>query len=116
VIEENLCGTVLRMVKRADKEEKESTGRNTTSIELSPEAMQAIDAYVDKRGGRGMKKFVLSKLALWFAMQPEPVKSAVIGWMDEGIEIAYADLLFKLSREARERANRKPSENGGSKT
>ncbi len=74
-----------------------STGRGQMTIDLTTEAGNLLQSYVDSRGGKGIKKFILSKLVEWFAEQPSPVKSALMGWVDEGMESAYAIALRKLA-------------------
>lgn len=70
-----------------------------TSIHLTQEAMDLLDRYVKKRGGKGMRMAVLSRMIEWFSEQPEVVKSVVLGWVDEGMDRAYATTLHKLAND-----------------
>jgi hypothetical protein len=77
----------------------QSSRRDQTSIDLTPEAARKIDAFVSERGGRGTKKFVVSKLVDWFARQPDTVKFAIIGWVPGDARSEYAGLLRHLADE-----------------
>ncbi len=72
---------------------RKKDGREQATIDLSSEAAAKINAFVAKRGGRGMKKEALSRLVNWFAELPDPEKSVTLGWVDEGMEQAYAAFL-----------------------
>ncbi len=84
---------------------KKTGDRSLSTIEVTDKAMARIDEYVNRRGGRGTKKLMLSRLLEWFADQPEPVKSAIVKWVDVGMEQAYSDALMALAVELKVQSN-----------
>ena len=74
---------------------RKGDGREQATIDLSAEAENKIKVFADARGAT--KKAVLSRLCSWFAEQPPLVKTVAMGWVDEGMEAAYAAALRKLA-------------------
>lgn len=76
---------------------KTKTSRRQTTIDLTDNAEELLERWLDRRGRKGLKKSVLSQLVGRFAASPDPVKSVLLGWMDEGLELAYAKYLRQLA-------------------
>jgi hypothetical protein len=94
------CVTVADVTKQ-----KTHRKRGTTSVELDGQSHDQINDYCERRGLK--KKFVLSRLVSWFAVQPDSVKSAICDWVDAGMESAYAAALQELASAVKERAARR---------
>jgi hypothetical protein len=93
---------VISMAKGVAKEAK----RDQTTVNLTPDAHKLLNEYAERRGGRGLKKTIISRLLAWFVSQPDPVKSSIMGWVDGGMSDTYAQVLEKMAAELR--SGRKP--------
>lgn len=83
-----------QMMSLQDETEPE---RERITIDLTTEAVTQLRAYTDRRGGRGVRKAMLSRLVEWFLSQPDSVKSAVVGWADDDLRKAQADAIRKIA-------------------
>lgn len=68
-----------------------------TSVDISKQAIESINQWVGRRGGRGMRKHALSKLIQWFGEQPDSFKSIVTGMVDEDMTEDYANALRDIA-------------------
>jgi hypothetical protein len=65
-----------------------ASGSQNVSVTISAEAKAAIDEFCDANGVE--RKFVMSKLYLWFVDQDDVVRKAIIGQLPKGMEVDIA--------------------------
>jgi hypothetical protein len=68
-------------------------------VELDEEGQRIITEYAKSKGMN--KNAVVARVMKWFSEQSPPIKSAIAGLVDEGMELAYAEALEATARELR---------------
>jgi hypothetical protein len=92
---------------------------NQSQVSATPESKNALMEWLKQNPMRPQQGRVIAGLIEYFLRQPNYVQTAMLSYVDEGMEIPYADALDKLARELREKAVKrrlghdKPSSNGG---
>jgi hypothetical protein len=75
-----------------------------TTVGITVSAWDALTTYCDKHQGKNARD-VVSALVMRFLSVEPPVRTALIGPIDEGMELAYAELLEAMASEIRVKAD-----------
>jgi hypothetical protein len=80
-----------------------NAGKNESvaNISVPTSAYDPFAAWCEKR--RMIKRTIVGDVLGWFMQQPDPVKAAILGTVDEGVEDAYADVLEAYAKDIRRR-------------
>jgi hypothetical protein len=80
----------------ASPEMEKEKEKGTVNLGIPADVHARFAAWCEKR--HHTKRDVAGTLVSWFMDQPEPVRSVVLGTLDEGLQAAYSDFLTKLAQ------------------
>lgn len=80
-----------------------NAGKNegVVNISIPAEPYEGFAAWCDRR--HMIKRNVIGDILRWFNEQPDPVKSALLNVVDEGLERPYAEYLEEHAKKLRRR-------------